>query len=313
MPTSPELEHETDQRPVNVSEPGDRTDADDMTLSPPLRADSTLSVAVAAFDEYMIRKGFSANTIKAFRNDLKIFVSFMSEDTLLHQITTQHLEDFLAWLQHDRGRPCSAKTLARRITTLKVFFGWLHGIGVLGTGAQARLQVQYLAPLFETRDVVAWGRDRQRLEEYRSDMTAAGYEVLAAESPARVAALSQIIVTTTPTTEPLLRAADIRPGTHINAIGSDTTEKQELEADVLGLADVVVGDSLEQCLTRGEISRALAAGTVEPREPIELGVLLAGEATGRTATEQITVFDSTGVAVQDIAMATAIVEAVADG
>ena len=184
-------------------------------------------------------------------------------------------------------------------------------IGVLGTGAQARLQVRYLAPLFPTRHIVAWGRDRQRLEAYCTDMTAAGYEVLAAESPAEVAAHSQLIVTTTPATEPLLRAADIQPGTHINAIGSDTTEKQELHADVLGLADVVVGDSLEQCLTRGEIARALAAGAVEPREPIELGVLLAGEATGRTAAEQVTVFDSTGVAVQDIAVATAIVEAAA--
>ena len=185
-------------------------------------------------------------------------------------------------------------------------------IGVLGTGAQARLQVRYLSPLFATRDIVAWGRDRQRLEEYRSDMTAAGFEVLAVETPAEVARLAQLIVTTTPATDPLLRAADIQPGTHINAIGSDTIEKQELEADVLALADVVVGDSLEQCLTRGEIAHALAAGAVEPREPIELGVLLAGEATGRTEPDQVTVFDSTGVAVQDIAVATAIVEAAAE-
>jgi integrase/recombinase XerD len=92
-----------------------------------------LDAAIEAFDEYMLRKGFSDNTIKAFRNDLKIFAGFMDGDTRLHQITTQHLEDFLDWLQHGRGKPCSAKTLTRRITTLKVFFGWLHGIGVLGT------------------------------------------------------------------------------------------------------------------------------------------------------------------------------------
>ncbi len=102
-------------------------------LPPPLRADSPLKIAVSAFDDYMERKGFSQNTIKAFRNDLKIVVGFMDEHTLLHQISTQDLEDFLAWLQNGRGRPCSAKTLTRRITTLKVFFGWLHGIGVIGT------------------------------------------------------------------------------------------------------------------------------------------------------------------------------------
>lgn len=102
-------------------------------LTPPLRADSTLTAAVAAFDEYMVRKGFSENTIKAFRNDLKIVQDFLGRETHLHQVNTQHLHDFLDWLQHDRGKPCSAKSLARRITTIKVFFGWLHGIGVIGT------------------------------------------------------------------------------------------------------------------------------------------------------------------------------------
>ena len=103
------------------------------TLAPPLRADSTLVAAVGAFDEYMVRKGFSENTIKAFRNDLKIVQDFLGRDTRLHQVNTQHLHDFLDWLQHSRGKPCSAKSLARRITTIKVFFGWLHGIGVIGT------------------------------------------------------------------------------------------------------------------------------------------------------------------------------------
>lgn len=102
------------------------------TLAPPLRADSTLTAAVTAFDEYMVRKGFSENTIKAFRNDLKIVQDFLGSETRLHQVHTQHLHDFLDWLQHDRGKPCSAKSLARRITTIKVFFGWLHGIGIIG-------------------------------------------------------------------------------------------------------------------------------------------------------------------------------------
>ena len=100
---------------------------------PALRSDSTLAVAVISFDEYMLRKGFSNNTITAFRNDLKIFGGFIGEETRLHHISTANIEDYLTWLQHERGIPCSAKTLARRITTLKVLFSWLHGIGVLGT------------------------------------------------------------------------------------------------------------------------------------------------------------------------------------
>lgn len=129
-------EQQTDQAPDPAME------------RPPLRADSSLAAAVTAFDEYMLRKGFSENTIKAFRNDLKIVQQFLGETTLLHQVTTEHLNEFLEWLQHGRGTPCSAKTLARRITTLKVFFGWLHGVGVLGTDpAEPILQQPARPPL----------------------------------------------------------------------------------------------------------------------------------------------------------------------
>jgi len=109
------------------------TEAIPQDLAPPLRADSILSSAVNSFDEYMVRKGFSMNTIKAFRNDLKITQDFLGKETKLHEINTQHLYDFLEWLQDGRGKPCSAKSLARRITTIKVFFSWIHGIGVIGT------------------------------------------------------------------------------------------------------------------------------------------------------------------------------------
>lgn len=120
--------------------------ANSETMPPPLRADSTLQVAVAAFDEFMVRKGFSENTIKAFRNDLKIVQTFLGAETRIHQVTTEHLHDFLEWLQHERGTPCSAKTLARRITTIKVFFGWLHSIGVIGTDPAAPVAQQPARP-----------------------------------------------------------------------------------------------------------------------------------------------------------------------
>ncbi len=107
------------------------------SAAPPLRAHSTLGQAVQQFDDYMVAKGFSQNTIKAFRNDLKILRTFMDDTAVLREIQTEHLNDFLTWMQSERGRPCSAKTLARRITTLKVFFGWLHEIGAIGTDPAA--------------------------------------------------------------------------------------------------------------------------------------------------------------------------------
>ncbi len=107
--------------------------------TPSLRADSALALASQNFDEFMLRKGFSDNTIKAFRNDLKIIVGYLGPETRLLSVSTADLNQFLHWLQYERrdGQgnlvPCGPKSLARRITTVKVFFGWLHGIGVIGT------------------------------------------------------------------------------------------------------------------------------------------------------------------------------------
>lgn len=148
------------------------TTGDTPTLAPPLRADSTLAAAVIAFDEYMVRKGFSENTIKAFRNDLKIVQDFLGRETRLHQVTTQHLHDFLEWLQYDRGKPCSAKSLARRITTIKVFFGWLHGIGIIGTDpAEPVIQQPARTPLPKILHDTEINGLLQMAEEYLQDHT----------------------------------------------------------------------------------------------------------------------------------------------
>ena len=96
----------------------------------------------------MVRKGFSENTIKAFQNDLKFLADYLGRDIKLYHITTQALDEFLPWLAENRGIDFSAKTQARRITTMKVFFGWLHGVGVIGTDpAEPIVQIQARTPL----------------------------------------------------------------------------------------------------------------------------------------------------------------------
>ena len=118
------------------------------SLAPTLRATSALGDAIAEYEEQMVRKGFSENTIKAFANDLKILRTFMDDSAVLREIQTQHLEDFLEWMQSERGRPCNAKTLSRRITTLKVFFAWLHSVGAIGTDpAEPIVQQSVRTPL----------------------------------------------------------------------------------------------------------------------------------------------------------------------
>ena len=103
------------------------------SLAPTLRANSPLGVAINEYEEQMVRKGYSQNTIRAFSSDLKILRTFMDDSAVLREIQVQHLEDFLEWMQSQRGRPCGPKTLSRRITTLKSFFAWLHSVGAIGT------------------------------------------------------------------------------------------------------------------------------------------------------------------------------------
>ena len=110
----------------------------------------------------------------------------------------------------------------------------------------------------------------------------------------------------TPSKKPLLKAADIRPGTHITAVGSDTPDKQELDAGIIAASDIVVCDSLEQCRSRGEVFKAVSAGSFNHSDALELGNLVNGTAQGRKSDRQLTVADLTGVAVQDIQISVAV-------
>ncbi len=184
----------------------------------------------------------------------------------------------------------------------------IEAIGVLGTGIQARMQVLELRQLTPCRDLVVWGRSEQRLDEYCRSLEQEGFSVTTVRETAAVADACNLIITATPSDKPLLRADVVRPGTHITAMGSDTPSKQELDPEILAKADLVIADSISQCLERGEIHKALGAGILHDGDIIELGELIRGRSPGRTTNEQITVADLTGVAVQDIQIAKAVCE-----
>ena len=185
----------------------------------------------------------------------------------------------------------------------------IEAIGIVGTGVQARLQLAHLRPVVACRRVVLCGRTPARLDACRRDMEAMGFAVETTTVAADVAARCRLIVTTTAATAPLLRAADVRPGTHISAIGSDTPHKQELECAILARASRVVVDAIPQCRLRGEAHKAIAAGAIGEDKLEEIGGIILGRRPGRTVADDITVFDSTGVAVQDIQIATAVAHA----
>ena len=182
----------------------------------------------------------------------------------------------------------------------------INKIGILGTGLQARLQVEYLSKITDCKDVLVWGRNTKKMNLYKDDMKKLGFEVVLAESAKSVASECNLIITATASNEPLLNENDILNGTHITAMGSDTPGKRELGPGIIKSADLVVADSIDQCQERGEIACALRDGDISKQHIVELGDVLSGKKLGRQNEKQITVADLTGVAVQDIQIATAV-------
>ena len=181
----------------------------------------------------------------------------------------------------------------------------LDTVGVIGSGTQARHQVHCLRAVRSFARIVAWSPNRMRLETYCTEMTRAGYRVIAAEGIEEVCAASDILITATPSRRPLVRAEWLLPGVHVTAVGSDSPGKQELAAACLARADVVVVDRYSQCAAFGELKRALDAGVLAPGPVPTLGEIVTRRHPGRTAESQITIADLTGVGFQDTAIASA--------
>ncbi len=98
---------------------------------PPISSEASIQAALGVFETHMRDKGFSINTMKAFSSDVRLLGKYLGVGQPVGDIGTKNLNDFLDWLLNDRGVPCSPKSYARRVTTLKVYFGWLHDVGVL--------------------------------------------------------------------------------------------------------------------------------------------------------------------------------------
>ena len=178
--------------------------------------------------------------------------------------------------------------------------------GVIGSGTQARFQMRGLKLVRDIQTIRMWSLDPDEVQDrYVNEMSRElGVEVVRAESPEEVVRNSAVVVTTTPARKPFIKADWLHPGLHITAMGSDTEEKQELEAAVLGRADILACDLKSQVFRLGEHRSALAAGEIKETDPIvELGAFVTGNHPGRSNDQEITVCDLTGVGVQDTMIA----------
>ncbi|ANT52780.1 cyclodeaminase [Mesorhizobium amorphae] len=177
---------------------------------------------------------------------------------------------------------------------------------IFGAGVQAGLQLQALKLVRPIEEARIWARDAAKAEATAAGLRKKlGIIVRAEPDAAKAAAGADIIVTTTPSTEPLIKAGFIVAGQHITAMGSDAEHKNEIAPAILRMADLYVADSAKQTRRLGELHHAIAAGVMEADADVtELGQIIAGEKHGRRSASDITVADLTGTGVQDTAIAT---------
>lgn len=177
-------------------------------------------------------------------------------------------------------------------------------VGVIGAGMQGRMQVLALNEIFLIEKVKVYSRTEGNREKYASEMSEKlGINVQAVGDARKAVINADIVVTATPSKKAIVMDEWIHDGVHINAIGADAPGKQELDPRIMRRAKIVV-DSLNQCRVIGEIQHALSQGLIEESDiHAEIGGILIGKKKGRETDDEITLFDSTGLAAQDIAAA----------
>ena len=198
------------------------------------------------------------------------------------------------------GGAVAAKYLARRNSSV---------VALIGCGVQARSQLSALREIFKIKKVRVWGHQKTLAARFIRAMKKSGEAMTVAATIQQCVKDADIVVTTTPSRKPIVQSAWIKDGTHINAIGADAPGKQELDPKVLKRARVVV-DDLEQASHSGEINVPIIKGLLKPKDiHATLGEIVAGRKKGRTSPREVTVFDSTGLAIQDTAVASLIYKA----
>ena len=182
-------------------------------------------------------------------------------------------------------------------------------VTICGCGVQGREQLRALVRVRPIRSVLVFDIDAGRAETYADTMSRElGVDVRAVRDLPRATRQSDICVTCTTSRQAILHRGDVRAGAFVAAIGADNPEKQEIDPALLAASGVVV-DVLDQCATIGDLRHALVAGAMTRSDVrAELGEIIAGLKPGRMEESEIVIFDSTGMALQDVAAAALVYE-----
>jgi len=234
---------------------------------------------------------------------LKAYTTFADGAQFVVLLYDAHDGQLLALIQADRLGQIRTGA-ASGVATRHLALADATTVGIFGTGWQARSQLEAVRTVRSIRIVKAYGRDRERREAFCRDMTALlGVEVQPVERPEEVVEGSRIVVTATTSARPVFDGRHLEPGTHVNAMGSNSLLKCEVDEAAVRRADLVVVDSIEQAkLESGDLLGPIERGHLSWARVRELDDVVAGR-VGRRTREEITLFESHGLGLEDVAAA----------
>jgi len=179
-------------------------------------------------------------------------------------------------------------------------------LGMVGAGHQSAFQMRAAAEQRNFEKVIGWNLHPEMLSRLEATAAEIGLPFEAVELD-ELGAQADVIITITSSFAPILKEGQVKPGTHIACMGTDTKGKQEIDAELL-LSSTVFTDEVAQAVTIGECQHAYAGGRLAESDITEIGSVINGIHEGRRSETEITLFDGTGVGLQDLAVATAVVE-----
>lgn len=214
----------------------------------------------------------------------------------------------LALLQ-DEGCLTSARIAAAGALAASLMTGVTpKRLGVIGSGEQAEQQARWIAAHVGVSQITVCARAADKASKLVSRLGDTGIPLQVAASAAELCAQSDIIVTTTPATSPVLMSSDVKGGKHIIAVSADSPGKNELDPQILARADVIITDDHKQALGHGEFGTAVRAGLVAESKDRALGAVLADPAAFKVGEGVLSVVDLTGLGAQDLAIASLVYE-----
>ncbi|MFY9571554.1 MAG: ornithine cyclodeaminase family protein, partial [Blastocatellia bacterium] len=235
---------------------------------------------------------------------LKVYTASRKGARFLVLLYESETGDMLAMIEADRlgqMRTGAASGVATKYMARET----ADSVGIFGTGWQAESQMMAICAVRSIKSVKVYGRNAERREAFARKMTALlRVEVIPAESPEEAARERAIVITATSAREPVLKGEWIDPGTHLNVVGSNFLSKAEVDVETIRRASIIAVDSIEQSkIEAGDLMPAIERGVITWESVTELGRIIAGRDPGRTSDDDITLFKSNGIALEDISTA----------